>query len=333
MSRRRQGMTLTELLTVVSVIAILTSMMSPILLRAHKEAIRRSCMGRMKEISVGLQLVANDHFGKLPKCYDLQKQSKTWKPNEATWWYRKVAKVMYPRGKYGKTTYDHLSVPRRRDKNWWKKAAKAGSALQQWRPEQSIFRCPSSTDMYDEHWQPQVKPRADGIDKDRVFDDNYGYNNYGFKYNGKQYGAECTIYYKHGGQFFEFSRLYHKRNSNGKGAYPSAHVIHGKYLQPGDNAYDPDYAYIGALTDFPDPAGTILLMDYVKADIAPAYDCRGDVKIGGKTYHYPDGARFRHGERANVLFVDGHVEGFRDRIFRHAVAEGTRIHWDVKRRP
>jgi prepilin-type processing-associated H-X9-DG protein len=326
-------MTLTELLTVVAVIAILVSMMSPILMRAAKEATRRKCMGNMSQISVGLNLIANDNFGKLPKCYDLQKHKKTWKPKEATWWYRKVARVMYPVGKFKKNTYDHLTVPRRRNKNWWRKAAKEGSALQKWHPDHTIFRCPASTDMYDEKWQPQQKPRASGVDKDRVFDDNYGYNNYGFKYRGKGYGGQCTIYYKHGGRFFQFSRLYHKRCNRGKGGYKNPHAIHGRYITPGHKEYDPDFAYIGALADYPDPAGTILLMDYVKADIAPSYDSRGDVKVGGQTYHYPDGGRFRHGERANVLFVDGHVEGFRDRIFRQAVAEGSRIHWHVKRRP
>lgn len=334
MRRPARGMTLTELLTVVSVITILVSMMSPVLIRTLNEARRRRCMANISQISTGLQLIANDHFGKLPRCYDVKKiKNEKYQPKEGTWWYRKVAKVMYPTQRYKNTNYDHLNVPRRRNLSWWNTAGGAGFSVQPFDPERTILRCPSCTDMHDEGHQAQIKPRASGIDKDRVFDDNYGYSNYGFKYMDANYGKNCTIYYKHGGVFFEFSRLYHKRNKNGKGAYASSHRIHGRYTEAKHSEYDPDYAYIGALADYPDPAGTILLMDYVKADIAPNYDVRPSITVNGEKRHYPDGARFRHGGRANVLFLDGHVDGFRDKMFRTAIASGTTIHWAVKRRP
>ena len=328
MERRQRGMTLTELLTVCAVISILVSMMSPILVRAAKEATRRRCMANIEQIHVGLSLVANDNFGKLPKCYDTKKVKSNYQPKEASWWYRKVAKLMYPRGKYKNTTYDHLTVPYARNHSWWKKAANAGSTLQPFRPDQTILRCPSSRDFYDQKYTKRYT-KASGVDKDRVFDDNYGYNNYGFKYKGKKYGAECAIYYKSGGEFFEHSRLYHTGNDKSHGGYKPMHPIRGSYVRKKLDGT----SYIGDLADIPDPAGTVLLMDYVKADIAPLYDARGDIKVDWEQRHYPDGARFRHGGRANVLFADGHVEGFRDRVFRAQIAQGSPIHWTVKSRP
>lgn len=338
MSKRRRGMTLTELLTVVSVIAILTSMMSPILMRAYKEAMRRSCMGRMKEISVGLQLVANDNFGKLPQCFDLDGDT----PIDESWWYRKVARKLYPTDTYRNELYDHLTVPYKADRGntdnstWWRNATNAGFKVQRFRPRYTIFRCPATTDFYDQRFD-KLRTNADSIDKDRAYDDNYGYNNTGFEYAGG-HGKQCTIYYTHGGWFFEHSRLYHTPNDSNKGGYKPAKPVKGSYPKPGDPAYDPDIGYIGCQADVYDPALTILLADYIKADIAmtDGNDNRGDITVKGEKRHYPDGMRFRHGSRANVLFVDGHIEGFRDRIFRASVARGRPgqdIHYTVYRRP
>lgn len=337
MPRRRRAMTLTELLTVVSVIAVLTSMMSPILLRAHKEGIRRSCMGNIKEISIGLQLVANSNFGKLPTCFELNGDT----PKDDTWWYRKVARAVYPTTTYKNTFYDHLTVPYYADRgtshtqaNWWKSAANDGANLRLFRPDRTIFRCPASRDFYDQRFD-KLRTNASGVDKDRVFDDNYGYNNSGFAY-AAGYGKECVVYYKHDSWFFEESRLYHTKNDANKGGYNPMRPIKGRWPKPGDDDYDPDIGYIGCLTDYYDPAGTVLLMDYMKADISMPQDNRGDVNVDGETLHYPDGARFRHGHRANVLFADCHIEGFRDRIFRASAARGRPkqdIHYTVYRRP
>lgn len=102
MQTSRRGMTLTELLTVVAVITILLSMMAPVLLRAQKEATRRRCMGNIKELHLGLQLVANSEHGKLPKCFDMNCNQ----VKEATWWYREVAKVMYPTARFENSNCD-----------------------------------------------------------------------------------------------------------------------------------------------------------------------------------------------------------------------------------
>jgi len=359
MRRPRRGMTLTELLTVVSVIAILTSMMSPVLMRAHKEAIRRNCMGNIKEISVGLQLVANSHFGKLPQCFDQAAQttspSQNKQPIEDTWWYRKVARVLFPTAKYkdidntsNTILYDHLNLPYhakyRNDNsgpNWWRDAGKDHVNLQRFRHEQSPFRCPATKDFVDGRFD-QRRTKANGRDKDRAYDDNYGYNNTGFAYaagHGKDADRENLFCYTVGNWFFEESRLYHGPNDSNVGGSSNT-PISGYYPRPGDSTYDPDKGYIGCLSDIYDPGGTILLMDYIKADMTMDADLgtddRGAVTVRGESRLYPDGARFRHGGRANVLFADGHIEGYRDRIFRSRAALGRPkqgIHWTVYRRP
>ncbi|MFC1805888.1 prepilin-type N-terminal cleavage/methylation domain-containing protein [Planctomycetota bacterium] len=345
MRRRRRGMTLTELLTVVSVISILTSMMSPILLRAHKEAVRRSCMANVQEIGLTLQLIANDNFGKFPRCFDPQNDAPgvSSQPNEDSWWYRKVDRKVHPTGSYSGTNYDQLTVPYRRDKSWWNTARSNHAPLQTFDPARTLLRCPASLDMYDQKYT-KIHPHATdattfkGIDKDRVFDDCYGYNNTGFKYDSG-YGDECVIYYRDNNKYFDrSSQLYHvpADSNSGGGVAGKLRPIQGRYPKPGDSDYDPDKGYIGALADYYDPAGTVLLMDYIKADISMPQDNRGDVTVGTETYHFPDGGRFRHGGRANVLFADGHIEGFRDKIFRASSAVGKpkqNIHFTVYRRP
>jgi len=291
-------MTITELLTVVSVIAILTSMMSPILLRAHKEAVRRSCMGNLRQIYTGLELIRNKEFGKFPNCFEASSNA----IDEDSWWYRKVAQAVYPHGvAHDNKHYDHLTVPYEDQRTWWSGAANAHINLQPFRPDRTILRCPGSPDYFDDrHHGGGVTRNSGGYDKYRVFDNNYGYNNYGFVYTGGSATRRVDLPTVPGKGI---TSLYH----DGCGI-----VITGHY----DNDPTRTYTYVGDLAEFQGQSSTILMMDYVKADIAPGID---------EEY----GFRFRHGGRASVLFADGRIEGYRVRRLMSEIAADT-IRWGVR---
>jgi prepilin-type processing-associated H-X9-DG protein/prepilin-type N-terminal cleavage/methylation domain-containing protein len=308
-ARRRRGLTMTELLTVVSVITILTTMMSPVLLRVQQEGYRAKCTTNLKQINLALATVANQQNGKLPKCFDLNGTS----VDEDSWWYRKIARVAYPTGSINGTQYDYLSVPRSDDSAW----DSYSGPLKKFSPDTCILRCPSTTDHYDERKQANDRPQVtkeEWKDKDRVYDDCYGYNNTRFEYTGVS--ADSPLFPRDGKNFYGRSKLYH--HFGGGINQP----ITGSY----DNS-DEDYTYIGWLSDIPQAAQTILIMDYLKADAAPDNDVK--TLSDGRVV---DGYRFRHGGKANVLFVDGHIEGYREHLFRSSIADNT-IHWSVKKRP
>ena len=319
MRYRTRAMTMTELLVVMSVITILASMMSPVLVRAQKEAVRRGCVGNMKQIHLGLELCANSNFGKLPRCFDVDHPTNL---NagciESSWWYRKVARTMYPYD----SNYDQLTAPRS-DDSFWTNPANATTNLQKFRAERSILRCPASPDPPDDRVAHSGIPRCGDIDKDRVYDDNYGYNNLGLE---DRDGLRAGFYYG------TYSAIPDRSPTNIPGVttdvYHTSGAITGQYIYK-DGRYTPPrisryYSYIGGIGDFVDAAGTVLLMDYIKADAAP-FPGRDGLR------GYPSSFS-RHGGRANVLFVDGHVEGYRKRTFLLSVG-GPSLHWQVKRRP
>lgn len=298
MHARRRGMTMTELLTVVAVITILVAMMSPVLLRAQKEASRRACMGNLRHIYTGLELIRNKSFAKFPNCLEVSGNT----VDEDSWWYRKVAQVIYPHGvAHDNKHYDHLTVPPRDDATWWGGAANAGINLQPFRPESTLLRCPASPDHPDDRVHGGGVPRnIGGVDKHRVFDDNYGYNNYGFDYTGASASRKVDLFTaKNRG----LTTMYH---DGGTGS------ITGHY----NTTPTRKYTYVGDLAEFVGQASTILMMDYVKADIAPIID---------DGY----GFRFRHGGRANVMFADGRIEGYRVRRLMSEIVSDT-IRWGVR---
>ncbi|MFP4056958.1 MAG: type II secretion system protein [Candidatus Brocadiia bacterium] len=295
MRRPRRGVTLTELLTVVSVITILAAMVTPILVRAQQGALTQRCKGNLGQLYQGIELYANDYVGRPPRCFDVHGTS----VDEYSWWYRKLAETIHPQ-------LNPLDIP-----------------TSDFRPDRCVLRCPASPDHYDQaHTPSSIIPRVSGDDataKDRVYDNNYGYNNYGFSYDP---GLEvlpnpATLDIHEPGT----NPLYH-----GSGA------ISGQYIRTAD------YAYIGAapLDGIPDMANTILMMDYVKADVAP---------IGGSSSSYDDrlyGYRFRHGGqttdvfgersgRANVLLCNGNVQTLSARAFLNRLGKGQ-VHWEVLRR-
>ena len=302
MRAARRGLTLTELLVVVSVISLLASMMSPVLLTAYREAVRRTCMSNLRQIHVSLEDMKKDNFGKFINCFDLQPG--TTSVDESSWWYRKLARYLYPHD----ATFDQLTVPRAYDP-WW--ASNPGRPLQKFPPESFCLRCGASTDPVDDSHAPLTLPHCYEIDKDRVYDDNYGYNNSGFLY----IPSVRTIALPDGPDAIPTSYLYHRPNSSGDGGRSPMQAIRGQF------ADTPTSTRIGAVSEISDPAGTILLMDYIKADAQP---------FPGVDDLY--GYRFRHGGRANVLLADGHVEGFRKEMFLRRVG-GPALHWEVLRKP
>jgi prepilin-type processing-associated H-X9-DG protein len=319
---------LTELLTVVSVIAILTSMMSPVVLKVRQEAGRIKCTENLAQINTALSLVANQQNGKLPRCFDNNPGLST--VNEHSWWYRKVAQVAYPTETVAGVFYDHLTVPLDNNAFW---NSYGGKSLFKFNPDNTILRCPASRDHYWQFYAPggfslvSGSSNPDVLGKDRVFDDSYGFNNHGGSETiggqTKKYGFQYTAAY--GG---ELNNIYHKALSplyfgtgtiyHNDGPRPNRGV-QGSYFND-----HPRYTYVGGLADIAEPGITLVIVDYIKADVAPTWDYNS-------TYA-KDGYVFRHGGKLNALFADGHVEGYREHLFRQALdpLKGS-IRWAAKR--
>lgn len=60
------GFTLIELLVVIAIIALLAAILFPVFARARENARRASCLGNMKQISLGLMQYAQDNDERLP---------------------------------------------------------------------------------------------------------------------------------------------------------------------------------------------------------------------------------------------------------------------------
>jgi len=316
MRRRNRGLTLTELLVVTAVVTILTSFVSPLLIRAQRSARGRACSSNLRQIYHGAALLANKNFGKLPACVTPAADANS-EVKKDGWWFRRISSTLYP-------DKDPLTVP-----------------SQLFRPEHSIFRCPESRDQYNCDWAPpdssvrrsKVHNSAywpfilSGWDAqenwplDRVYDDNYGYNNMGFVYNGVREVPNPDSNTNPSAQDYvptsgvPFARYY-------KGGGP---VVSGRYQTrkiDGPN-YQP---HIGEYSEVPDGARTILVMDYIKADAQP-FPGLDDLF----------GFALRHGDRGNALFVDGHAEVYsKPHLLAHmgdtdkATPLG-RIHWAVRK--
>jgi len=300
MPRPRRALTLVELLVVVAVLGILVAMLLPMVVRTHQQAIKHRCASHMAQIHTGIELARNQRAGRLPQCLELKPG--TDEVDEAHWWYRILARILYPHD----AEYDQLTVPRIRDE-WWKN--NPGRNLQPFPPDGFCITCPASADYHDDTSAPPSVPRCYELDKDRVYDDHYGYNVFGFDYSP----SVRTIGLPDGPDAIATSYLYHRPNASGLGGREPMEAIRGQFVDT------PTTTHIGAVPDVADPAATILLMDYIKADAQPFPGVDG--------LH---GYRFRHVGQANVLFVDGHVQSYHRSTFLSRVGSPT-LHWQVRR--
>ncbi len=201
--------------------------------------------------------------------------------------------------------YEQLTVPRSDDPFW---AANPSRNLSKFPPDGCVLLCPASPDPHDDRSAPTYVPRTYEIDKDRFYDDHYGLNVFGFDY----IPSVRTISQPTGPNAIPTSYLYHRPNAAGQGGRTPMEPIRGRFVDT------PTSTNIGT-AKMADAAGTILLMDYIKADAQPFPGVDG-------LYGY----RFRHRGKANVLFADGHVEGFRKARFLRLVG-GPTLHWEVRR--
>src|SRR3954465_11814520 len=60
------GFTLTQLLVVIAIIAILAAILFPVFARARENARRSSCQSQMKQIGLGLMQYTQDYDEKMP---------------------------------------------------------------------------------------------------------------------------------------------------------------------------------------------------------------------------------------------------------------------------
>ncbi len=64
----RRGFTLIELLVVIAIIAILAAILFPVFGRAREKARQSSCQSNLKQITLGMQMYAQDYDETLPFC-------------------------------------------------------------------------------------------------------------------------------------------------------------------------------------------------------------------------------------------------------------------------
>jgi len=69
MPRRRSGFTLIELLVVIAIIAILAAILFPVFAQAREKARSATCLSNLKQLSLGIQMYAQDYDEALPYNY------------------------------------------------------------------------------------------------------------------------------------------------------------------------------------------------------------------------------------------------------------------------
>jgi len=308
MRRARRGVTITELLTVVSLITILTSFVSPVVVTVKHAALARVCSHNLRQVFLALQLNANAHYGKLPTCVTLNTTDNPLKLinyslKEDEWWYRKVSRVLYKAN-------DPLN----------------GGYIP---AEHNALRCPGSADPYDQSRVRGNYTKVNSADKDRVFDDCYGYNNFGFAYNvgDSQKEKKPAIPNPDTLKWGAIGNSFYYRSTAPSGGWGANVPIVGRPKHLLKPSTDPPlcdcgrpwpckYTRLGEFTKVPEASRTILMMDYIKADVAP------DLVNDGLR-----GFRFRHNGSANVMFVDGHVELMSRQEFQRKWAEPDHESW------
>ena len=80
---RRRGFTLAELLVVIGIIAVLISILLPVLSRARETARRVKCMSNMRQLTAAWHQYAAEHDGELVACDAADQQAGLPLPNQA----------------------------------------------------------------------------------------------------------------------------------------------------------------------------------------------------------------------------------------------------------
>ncbi len=331
MRRHRRGVTITELLTVISVLTILSSFVGPFVVTVKHVALGRACGNNLRQVYIGLQLYSNANYDRLPACFDLNTTDnplklQNYSIHEESWWYWKAYRVMQrlPGVRLDDPTTKRCPVP-----GCTYRAAEAGLCATHttvalvnddrvWAVAEAL-RCPASSDPYNQNRVRGAYSQVSGVDKDRVFDDNFGYNNFGFVYNQGDAAKENkpamvnpdtlrwgalgnSYYYRSTGTNWGviIGRPRHIRNVVGSPPKPVSPPQCACGYKVGVNFVWPcPYTRLGEFSKVPEASRTMLMMDYNKADVAPTLLNDGFW-----------GFRFRHGGRANVMFVDGHVNSY-----------------------
>jgi prepilin-type N-terminal cleavage/methylation domain-containing protein/prepilin-type processing-associated H-X9-DG protein len=65
---RKKGFTLIELLVVIAIIAILAAILFPVFARAREKARQTTCQSNLKQMTLGMQMYAQDYDETLPLC-------------------------------------------------------------------------------------------------------------------------------------------------------------------------------------------------------------------------------------------------------------------------
>jgi len=79
---RARGFTLIELLVVIAIIAILAAILFPVFAQARDKARQATCISNLKQLSLGINMYAQDYDETLPYGYNYSADGKVW------WWWQ-----------------------------------------------------------------------------------------------------------------------------------------------------------------------------------------------------------------------------------------------------
>src|SRR5690349_18650959 len=79
--RKRAPFTLVELLVVIGIIALLISLLIPVLYKGREASYRTACASQLKELATAVMMYVNDNKRTLPKPSKVAPE-----PGDAIWW-------------------------------------------------------------------------------------------------------------------------------------------------------------------------------------------------------------------------------------------------------